>query len=56
MSNLRVLYVSRGHHALPNPHGRVVCYGDCTRELAQEHGLRWIPGCPPSVKEHLRIY
>jgi uncharacterized protein (DUF362 family) len=50
------IMVGGGHHALPNPHGRVVCYGDCTRELAQEHGLLWIPGCPPSVKEHLRIY
>jgi uncharacterized protein (DUF362 family) len=36
--------------------GRLVCYGDCTRELAEKHKLQWIPGCPPSVKEHLRLY
>ena len=36
--------------------GRVVCYGDCTRELAERRGLQWIPGCPPSVKEHLKLY
>jgi uncharacterized protein (DUF362 family) len=36
--------------------GRVVCYGDCTRELAETRQLQWIPGCPPTVKEHLRIY
>jgi uncharacterized protein (DUF362 family) len=36
--------------------GRLVCYGDCTRELAEKHGLRWIPGCPPSVEAHLGLY
>jgi uncharacterized protein (DUF362 family) len=36
--------------------GRVVCYGDCTRELAERRGLQWIPGCPPPVEEHLKIY
>lgn len=45
-----------GHQVLPDVPGRLVCYGDCTRELAQEHGLLWIPGCPPSVQEHLKIY
>jgi uncharacterized protein (DUF362 family) len=45
-----------GHQALPEVHGRLLCYGDCVRELAQEHGLPWIPGCPPSVKEHLKMY
>jgi hypothetical protein len=50
------IMVGPGYHALPDGHGRVVCYGDCTRELAQEHGLLLIPGCPPSVQEHLKIY
>lgn len=36
--------------------GRVVCYGDCTRKLAEKHGLPWIGGCPPKVKDYLRIY
>jgi uncharacterized protein (DUF362 family) len=36
--------------------GRVICYGDCTRELAERHGLPFIPGCPPAVNEHLKIY
>ena len=48
--------VGPDHHALPDVHGRLVCYGDCTRELAEEHGLPWIPGCPPPVKEHLKLY
>jgi uncharacterized protein (DUF362 family) len=48
--------VGPNNHALPDVHGRLVCYGDCTRELAEEHGLLWIPGCPPRVKEHLKLY
>jgi uncharacterized protein (DUF362 family) len=40
----------------PAVRGRVVCYGDCTRELAEKHGLPHIPGCPPPVSEHLKIY
>jgi uncharacterized protein (DUF362 family) len=48
--------VGRGHEGLPPVYGRLICYGDCTRRLAQEHGLPWIPGCPPSVQAHLAIY
>lgn len=40
----------------PTARGRVVCYGDCARALAQAHGLRWVPGCPPTVEEHLKLY
>jgi uncharacterized protein (DUF362 family) len=50
------IVIGKGQHALPDAPGRLVCYGDCTRELAQQHGLLWIPGCPPSVKESLKIY
>jgi uncharacterized protein (DUF362 family) len=48
--------VGRGHQGLPPEYGRLICYGDCTRKLAQEHGIRWVPGCPPSVPAHLSIY
>lgn len=40
----------------PGAQGRVICYGDCTRELAEKHGLPFIAGCPPAVNEHLKIY
>lgn len=36
--------------------GRLICYGDCARPLAEKEGLRWIPGCPPSLGQHLEIY
>ena len=50
------IVIGKGHDVLPKAHGRLICYGDCTREFAKEHGLPWIPGCPPSEKEHLKIY
>lgn len=36
--------------------GRVVCYGECARVLAEREGLRLIPGCPPGAEAHLRMY
>jgi uncharacterized protein (DUF362 family) len=40
----------------PTVRGRLVCYGDCTRELAKKHGAQWVPGCPPTTQAHLAIY
>ena len=40
----------------PSARGRLVCYGDCTRKLAERHGLAWIPGCPPQVDAFLEMF
>jgi uncharacterized protein (DUF362 family) len=48
--------MGQGEAIPPAATGRLVGYGDCTRELAEKHSFLWIPGCPPSAKEHLRIY
>jgi uncharacterized protein (DUF362 family) len=40
----------------PKVCGRLVCYGDCTRELAKRHGAQWVPGCPHTTQAHLAIY
>lgn len=40
----------------PGVRGRIICYGDCTRALAEEHSLPFIPGCPPPVDESLKLY
>ncbi len=40
----------------PAAHGRVVCYGDCARGLAEAYDLPLIPGCPPSEDAHLALY
>jgi hypothetical protein len=36
--------------------GRLICYGDCTRRLAEKRDLQWIPGCPPSMGEFLEMF
>ncbi len=33
-----------------------ICYGNCARGLAEKYGLPWIPGCPPSLEENLKMY
>lgn len=40
----------------PDARGRIVCYGQCTRALAERRGLPYIPGCPPSPEDHLALY
>jgi uncharacterized protein (DUF362 family) len=40
----------------PTARGRIVCYGHCTRALAERYGLPWIPGCPPAPEDHLALY
>jgi len=52
----RRLDVMMGHATgLPEGHGRVVCLGDCARQLAEEYGLPLARGCPPSAEEVLRV-
>jgi hypothetical protein len=46
----------QGEEIPPTATGRLVCYGDCARELAEKHSLQWIPGCPPTVKAYLSIF
>lgn len=36
--------------------GRVICYGNCARRLAEAYDLPLIPGCPPSEDAHLALY
>jgi len=40
----------------PAARGRLICYGNCARKLAEERGIQWIPGCPPSVGEFLKMF
>ncbi len=30
---------------------KIICIGQCTKELAKKRGLKWLAKCPPSVKE-----
>jgi uncharacterized protein (DUF362 family) len=33
--------------------GKIICIGDCTKKLAENHGLTWTSGCPPKVESIL---
>jgi hypothetical protein len=46
--------IIQGMHAkIPEEHGRVICLGDCTREIAKKNNLTHIKGCPPSPRDVL---
>ena len=46
--------IIQGFHAeIPNEHGRIICLGDCTREIAKENGFIHIKGCPPKSEDIL---
>ena len=46
------LHIIQGKAArLPGQSGRVVCLGQCTRELAEREGLLHLKGCPPSPED-----
>ncbi len=51
---LKHLYIIQGKHAeIPDVKGKVICLGDCTREIAKENNLTHIEGCPPNSREIL---
>jgi uncharacterized protein (DUF362 family) len=46
------LHIVQGKAArLPGRPGRVVCLGQCTRDLAESEGLTHLPGCPPTPED-----
>lgn len=52
----RRLDVIMGHcEDLPPGHGKVICVGDCTRPLAEKHGLPLARGCPPAPERVLDL-
>ncbi|MCZ7355371.1 MAG: DUF362 domain-containing protein [Candidatus Methanoperedens sp.] len=48
---LRHLYIIQGKHAeIPDVKGKVICLGDCTKEIADKNHLVHIEGCPPDSR------
>ncbi|RZN40561.1 MAG: DUF362 domain-containing protein [Methanophagales archaeon ANME-1-THS] len=44
--------IIQGFHAhIPDKHGRIICLGDCTKELAKKNNSRYVKGCPPTSEE-----
>lgn len=49
------LYIIQGKHAsIPDAKGKVVCFGDCTEEIAEKNNLAHIQGCPPDSRSILK--
>ena len=42
------------HAQIPNEHGRIVCFGNCTKDIANENGFVFIKGCPPERKNIIK--
>lgn len=48
---LKHLYIIQGKHAeIPDVKGKVICLGDCTKEIADKNHLAHIEGCPPDSR------
>jgi uncharacterized protein (DUF362 family) len=48
---LKHLYIIQGKHAeIPDVKGKVICLGDCTRDIAERKDLTHIKGCPPDCR------
>ncbi|MCD4689898.1 DUF362 domain-containing protein [bacterium] len=46
------LHIVQGRNGrIPNRRGKMVCFGRCTRELAEREGIMHIKGCPPTARE-----
>ncbi len=52
----RLDIVSGRHATVPERHGKIICLGKCTKELAQTHNLIWIKGCPPQPEDVLEAF
>lgn len=49
--------IIHGKHAkIPDSHGKVICLGDCTREIATKNNLLHIKGCPPDYKDIIETF
>lgn len=52
----RINIIQGKHARLPDVKGRVICLGDCTRDLATKNDLLHIGGCPPTSKDIIRAF
>jgi uncharacterized protein (DUF362 family) len=50
----RIDFITGKINKLPKDHGKVICIGECTRELAEKYNLIYVPGCPPKAEDVLK--
>jgi uncharacterized protein (DUF362 family) len=54
---IKHLYIIQGKHAeIPDVKGKVICLGDCTKEIAENKNLKHIEGCPPESSKILELF
>ena len=54
---LKHLYIIQGKYAeIPDVKGKIICLGDCTKEIADKNNLKNIKGCPPDSKNILDTF
>lgn len=52
---LKSLHIVQGKNAeIPTKSGRIICIGDCTKELSDKQNLSWVKGCPPKPEDILK--
>jgi uncharacterized protein (DUF362 family) len=44
------------HCKPPEEHGVVICFGDCTRQVARDNGFIFVEGCPPNPAAIVRAF
>jgi uncharacterized protein (DUF362 family) len=51
----RIDIIQGSHAEIPAKHeyGRIICLGDCTKEIAKKKGFMYVKGCPPKSKDIL---
>ena len=49
----RIDIIQGVHAEIPDEHGKIICLGDCTKEIANENNLIHVRGCPPNSKDIL---
>lgn len=48
---LKHLYIIQGKNAeIPDVKGKIICLGDCTKDIAEKNKLLHIEGCPPDSR------
>lgn len=52
----RINIIQGKHARIPDVKGKVICLGDCTRDMATKNNLLHVKGCPPTSRDVIRAF